>query len=310
MSVNLERDMRALLLDDLTTATAHPERLAQLSTGDLLVVYANWALRHPPVKPRTVHLSRELRRRLSRPGELSNSVRVVLGEIAAGADLSGRLSSDVAVAWVPPEANRRKRLRTLDRYLYAWGIHHLHLGQRTSSRHRRTGELLFVCFVDNDAFALDALPHQAWNTDQLLRIAADNWPDDGPLLRLSGAIGLAQPVTEQDRVELRNGNVSTFFPHKGRVYGARDSLTLAGTSMRAASWASLQLQNLNRAAQLLRTTPECLSDALGTPPGSAGERHWRLTVMDGGFAVQDGPGGRALALALDDVAALASPPGP
>lgn len=304
MSVDLERDMRDLLLAELTTATAHPDRLAQLATSDLLVTYANWSLRHPPARPRTVHLSCELGRLLGRTDELSDSVRAVLQEIADGADLSDRLSSEVAIAWVPPEAKRRQRLRALDRYLFAWGIHHLHLGQGPSSRHRRTADLLFVCFVGEHAFGLNALPHQAWNRDQLLRIAAENWPDDGPLLLLRGVIGLERPVREQDRVELRNGNVSTFFEHAGHAYAPRDSLTLAGTSMRATRWATLQLHNLDRASDLLSRTPERLSGAIGSQPGVARIGGWRLTVVDGYFAIQDGGSGGFLS--LDDVAALAS----
>lgn len=304
MSVDLERDMRDLLLAELTTATAHPDRLTQLVTSELLITYANWSLRHPPVRPRTVHLSRELDGLLGRPGELSDSVRALLQEIADGADLGDRLSSDVAVAWVPPEAKRRDRLRALDRYLFAWSIHHLHLGQASSSRSRRTAELLFVCFVDEHAFALNALPHQAWNTDQLLRIAAENWPDDGPLLLLRGVVGLERPVREEDRVELRNGNVSTFFEHAGRVYAPRDSLTLAGTSMRATRWANLQLHNLDRASDLLRRTPERLSGAIGSQAGVARKADWKLTVVDGHFSIQDIASGGFLS--LDEVAGLAS----
>jgi hypothetical protein len=231
--------MRDLLLAELVDHTADPDRLAELDTGSLLSVYGNWANRFPSAEPRTVHRSRELERLVRGPGVVASHVRKVLAELESGVDIEFRLSKDVDIAWVPPDASKWDRFKQLDRYLAAWGIHHLHLGPPSPRTGRaRSGDLLYVVFVGADVFALAVRPHRAWYSDELLHIAADNWPEGGPL-QTSGFIqGLEHEYTEAERADLFEVNVAVPFERNGRAYSALDHVSLAGTSLNGEQWAN------------------------------------------------------------------------
>jgi hypothetical protein len=164
--VDLESDLRAVLLNELRPYTRDVPELEALSVGDLLTAYANWACRFPSVQARTVHLSAELDRFLRRGGQQNKEVRSVLSEVERGDDLEARLSEDVKVAWAAPTAPNGRQLKSRDHFLAAWGIHHLHLvARRPGAKRTRSSHLLYVVFAERVAYALAVLPHRAWDGD-------------------------------------------------------------------------------------------------------------------------------------------------
>lgn len=290
-ATTLERDLQELLLGELLRHTPYPKELAALGTRDLLGVYANWAHRFPPVRPRNVHVSSELRRLVRGRGVLAHDVRTVLAELRDGADVEYRLSQDVDVAWVPPHRGRRERLRQRDRYLAAWGIHHLHLGPpHPDTQRARSDDLLYAVFLNRDVFALAVLPHGAWKSDRLLHIAADNWPDGGPLLAARSDIRLAREHNELDRAALFKANVAVPFTRNERVYTARDHISLAGTSLAAEQWANQTYFDLQRTIQRLQRDPAAVTAALqrkGHPEEHAGSPAWTIQVLAGELVLQE-----------------------
>jgi hypothetical protein len=288
--VTFEADLRAVLSRELEHGVDDVRHLELLTLHGLCVAYANWSSRFPEPKPRRPHLSRELERRLKSDSVLRRTVREVIDEIAAGVDLERRLSKDVEISVNSPDVSKRRRHRDLDRFLSAWGLHHLHLGRRPKDGSRvASSVLLFVSFIGDDAYLVGAFPHGAWDRDDLLRIMAENWPgDSGPLLESRQELSLAVPISEGDRAQLRKSNVATFFPHRGRLYAARSPLTLSGTSMHHSEWANRVVRSVGCATAALATSPSSLVErarALGTEP--APQPSWRIATRDHQLAVVD-----------------------
>lgn len=301
--MDLEADLRAVILAELVEHTEYPRQLAALGTQELLSVYGNWANRFPPVQPRTVNPSRELVALVSGAGPVARAADAVLAEIEGGIDLEYRLSKDVDVAWVPPEEPRKKRLRQLDRYLAAWGIHHLHLGSPDLRTGRaRSKDLLYVVFADDQAYALAVLPHGEWHRDRLLHIAADNWPDGGPLMTSNWIVGLEREFSETERADLFNANVAVPFTRHGRVYSARDNVSLAGTSLGAQAWANETHFDLEKAVKLLEHEPQLVEVAMRRrfPHLIVGPAVWAIEIRNKAFAVVDRNSGAYMR--LDEVA--------
>lgn len=296
--MDLEEDLRAVLVNELSPGSDDSVELARQSTLDLLSAYANWSLRFPQAVPRTVLRSRELNRFLKRSGDLAAQARVVLREIERGDDLELRLSRDVTISWSSPKAPKRRQLQRLDRFLYAWGIHHLHLGNRRAGVRVQSQQLLFVSFIADSAYAIAVMPHRAWDQDVLLRIAADNWPENGPLLSSSREMSLGVDLSEDDRAALRRGHVSTSLPHNGRLYSSRDSLTVAGTSMTAATWAIREFERLKRAEKAFVDDPGMIIDELQRrwPGTHLSQPKWSIAIRDRAFAVVDSVSGKHLPL--------------
>ena len=297
--VDLESDLRAVLLDELRPYTRDVVEIEALTVGDLLTAYANWACRFPSVQARTVHLSAELDRFLRRGGQQNKEVRSVLSEIERGDDLEARLSEDVKVAWAAQTAPKGRQLKSRDRFLAAWGIHHLHLvARRPGAKRTRSSHLLYVVFAERVAYALAVLPHRAWDGDALLRIAAENWPDGGPLRVNNFATGLSATYSEEERVELWKAGGNTPFEHRGRFYIGSDSISVAGTSLNAAQWAGQQWHDLMRAIDALTDAPERVGAELRRRfPSRTLGADWRLVVRDGDFNVMEATSGAHLRLA-------------
>lgn len=298
--MDLEADLRGLLLAELVDHTSSPDRLADLDTCELLGVYGNWTNRFPSAEPRKVHRSRELDRFLRGSGVLAPQVRQVLTEFESGVDIEFRLSKDVDVAWVAPDRSKRDRLRQLDRYLAAWGIHHLHLGPPDPGTGRaQSSDLLYVVFVDDHVFALATRPHRAWHRDELLHIAADNWPEGGPLHTSNFVLGLEREYDEAERTALFRANVAVPFTRNGRVYSALDHMSLAGTSLNAQQWANQTYYDLQGAIKRVVEAPEVVVAALHRrfPRRDVVSPSWAVVVRARGFVLIDASTGAYLPLA-------------
>lgn len=307
--MDLGGDLRAIIVKEMTPHTREAAELAALPTLDLLAAYGNWSVRFPQVQPRTVHISAELGRFLKRGGEVPRRARSVLREIEQGADLEARLSRDVRVGWASPTGSRTRQRKRLDRFLAAWGIHHLHLDPPSTApapRSRRGDDLLYVCFTPAAAYALAVFGHSAFDRDVLLRMAAANWPEGGPLRASTFVTGVSSRFAEAEQVELRKGGVATLFEHDGRVYSGNDMISVMGTSLNAAQWAARQARNLDCATVTLTNTPERIVATLKRrfPTRTIGTA-WRLVVVGREFAIEEAVSGAHLG--LDEAASYGQP---
>lgn len=195
-------------------------KLEAMDLSNVLIVYGNWRNRFVSARPRTVHVSRELATEL--PGSPhAHGVTNVSRKIEAGENLDAHLSTGVGVVYVPQaeRAAKRHRARDLDAMLAERGLHHLHLGADEGSRFvARTTELLFVAFRDDDAYLVGTVPHGTWARREVLERMVRNWPGAELLMQAPGVIGLEQDYSDEDRLKLMLGGVSTAIEIDGSVY--------------------------------------------------------------------------------------------
>lgn len=206
-------------------------QLAAMGIGDLLITYGNWRGRFIAVRPRTMHVSRELATALPGSGDEA-AVRTVLSEIAAGADLTPRLSTEVDTVYVPQgQRSPSKPAPDLDTTLAHDGLHHLHLGAHTGGRFvERTKELLFVAFRPGDAYVVGVYPHGAWGRRELLERVVRNWPNADLLVRMPGITAVTQSYSDEERWQLMQAGVSLPVEIDGSTYFAPGQ-TVAGTPL-------------------------------------------------------------------------------
>ena len=191
-----------------------------MDLAELLLVYGNWRGRFVKARPREVHISCEL------AAELANSphetaVTQIAQDLATGVDLTPRLSTGVAVAYVP--LAERKTGGGLDRDLDAVlahdGLHHLHLGEDTGGRFvGRLDDLLFVAVRDDDAYLIGIYPHGSWARRDLLERMVRNWQKAELLAHLPGLRSRGPELSDEDRWKAVKGGVSVLIEIDGQVY--------------------------------------------------------------------------------------------
>jgi hypothetical protein len=232
--------------------------LAGLDFHGLLVAYGNWRTRFIKAKPRTAHLSTELR---ASP-ELAThrpAVDAIVATIRAGGDLTPHLSRRIKTAYVPA-AQRRGHLGRrgdLDLLISDWGLHHLHLTTQMEADgfYKRTDDLLFAKFTDSDAYLLAIYDHGGnWADQDLIRIIVDNWHGAGLTPGLTGFALTAQP-TNSDILAARGAGVQQFVQVGNTVYMPA-GMTTAGTPI-AVTMAANQLLHTFR--ELRGTLPDVLA---------------------------------------------------
>lgn len=117
--------------------------------------YCIYLVKSIPIKKRNVHLSRELQV----PSGYEPQFKKIRDEIENGEDLNKYLTKNL------------KKLHVNDELLYHWGIHHLHFSE-SKSRH-----LLFIQFVDDQAYIIGVFEHRQWFNQDVLNIVQSNWPE-------------------------------------------------------------------------------------------------------------------------------------
>jgi hypothetical protein len=256
-------NLEQLIHDDLLVELAPDPsgELAAMSLGNLLIVYFNWRLRFIPVCPRCAPLSAELR---SSPKYQQHqaSLYAILAKIEAGEDLNPHLSDRVKVAYEPAATRAQKKSRKdLDLLLSEWHLHHLHLGTaiRTDGFIDRTTDLLFANFQEDDAYLIAILDHKGWTNLDLVTTSVHNWLSAGIFTALRGAIGLAQPVADADRVRLRNAGVTTMLEVDGTIYCPAGQST-AGTPIAATVHSNSAMRALRELREVLQHRPKELAE--------------------------------------------------
>jgi hypothetical protein len=281
-SIDFEGDIRQEILKWLPFDKSDQDlagEIAAASTTDLLVRFYNWLGRLIHPHPREVFLSMDYRHR-QMPAREQALLEKLRDKIELGGDLSAHLSRGVihGIAKSDPKKARRNlnRRQDLDLLVNDWGIHHLHLSDvlEQDGFVERDDLLLFAIFRNGRAFLLDVLPHGVWTNDSLVAAAVRNWPAERLFVPLSGALGLSQTVSSDDRRRLRAAGVATFIEIDGKVYAPPNGgLSTAGTSSGAAMKAfqlHAQLKtigdDLARGSVVLRTNFEQAGHLLPVEP--------------------------------------------
>lgn len=197
--------------------------------GALLHLYAGWRFRQPLAVPRRVHVSAEL---LADPARLQYApgLAMLLEELAGGADLSRRLSTQVLTVYesdVPPvlAAQPERQRRDRDLLLSGWGLHHLHLGHETGRNPafvRRTRHVLILALRPHDAYLICLREHEShgdnWAASEILATAVRNWPEADIAYRLDSVLGLTHDFSDEDRQRLRRAHANSALTIDGHVY--------------------------------------------------------------------------------------------
>lgn len=187
------------------------EELAAMELGALTIAYGTWRSRLIPAQPRECHVSAELAAS-PKAVEHGPALDAIIDEIEAGTDLRAHLSRRVKTAHQSgAEGERLGNRRDRDLLVADWGIHHLHLTITVQSDGYvgRSGDLLFGVFTASDAFLIGIYPHGSWGLKEMLEILARNWPDDGPMHRLRGVVGLTQEWGDRELMQLRAAGIAT-----------------------------------------------------------------------------------------------------
>lgn len=124
-----------------------------------------------------------------------------------------------------------------DKMLYAWHIHHFHLGTTIESDHfvSRTGDVLYAIIKDDCAYFIKIMPHGHWSDKELLEIVHQNWPKIIEKYKKEGEPRVS--LGSHDIKVLRKGSINTVVTmddhtvYSGNTYG----FTISGDSLEARS---------------------------------------------------------------------------
>ena len=175
--VNIEQSLRDLLKSKLRYNKECPITESELDTMNiryLYLVFWNWFNRFISLKPRKVHISKELQ---ANPlyEQFHEGIADIIAKLEQGVSLSSRLSKGTHFGY---EAESSASTQDKDLLLSDWGFHHLHLGINidSSGYYKRHGQILFLKITDTDAYLINIGPHQ-FADKELVRVFLANWPD-------------------------------------------------------------------------------------------------------------------------------------
>lgn len=263
--MDFEADVKSEILQNLSydrSDTATVSALNGMKMGDLLNIFINWLSRHVHPHPRNIFLSSELK---SNPDFQKNIAQInkIIDKIKNGGDISPHLSRRVLTGYSLPQKTKKLHNRKdLDMLLNDWGIHHLHISDVIDSDGFviRGDLLLFVIFLDDNAFLLDLATHKSWMNTHLVEVAVNNWPQQELFYELKGISPPTTAITDADRKKMRNVGVNVFIEVNSKLYTSAKTvgLSCAGTSSRATMEVIRFKRQLTQARAQIEKDPEYL----------------------------------------------------
>jgi hypothetical protein len=137
-----------------------------------------------------------------------------------------------------------------DAMLGDWGIHHLHLStkQELDGYVKRTNELLFVRFTEDDAFLIGIFVHGEWTNSKIIEIIHNELPQSIETFIMHGITPAKEDLTDKQRSNARSKGVNTAIQMKdGTVYmGPGMGLVFSGAPAYAIMKADSYIKNLER----------------------------------------------------------------
>jgi hypothetical protein len=217
------------LLGDLRQELAHRLRSEGYDVPDdeedVVRWYFTTRARRIPRQRRNVLLSTELRARDMSADEAA-ALRRVESFTRDGKNLNPFLS------------RRRLMANFNDRLFVSWRIHHFHLGRPSGQHVAGTGRLLFARVESTTVYFIDLRDHDAFASQDLLRIVHANWPHLESHQLLRGIRGPRFPpeLSEKDRKRARDAGVTVLDQIGRHVFGpsggglATDGSSIAATA--------------------------------------------------------------------------------
>lgn len=297
--MDLESDARRVILRELPVAAADRHLLEAMDTGTLLIEYFTWRHRLVSRRRRRVHRSKALERYLrSATARQRTEVKGVLTEIADGVDLTSRLSTRITDGFRPGLASQPRRDQDL--MLNDWGVHHLHLGAAFAEGRfvTRTGDLLYVAFTEQDAYAIGVFTHADWANYAVLNIIADEWPNHGIIHASATGLRLETKVKSPDRKRLREAGVTVLHERRGRVFLPRGGVSTALTALGAAQASNAIMHGIRVVNEEVSRDAAWLWSRLPEDrrPGSPDDCDWQLELQKDRGELLDRSSGHRLQL--------------
>jgi hypothetical protein len=204
IEIDFIRDFTNILKDRLIEMGY--SKIKHKSDYDICRAYFNLERRLIIPKPRHIKISQEL----NCPKHLEEEFELLKRKIKNGEDLTLHLSKEIF------------NLDYNDDMLNDWGIYHLHMGKDIDKKKgyiKRTNELLFARFDNENAYLIDILGHGSWTRLDLIRIIHDNWEDSIKQFRLNEVLRTEPSISDGDVKKLRKVHAFTFIEvREGVVY--------------------------------------------------------------------------------------------
>lgn len=167
--------------------------LQGISDEDIPNAFFSLKMRVPERKARTIHYSSQF----VCPTDLQPNLLLLEEKIRTGESLRPYLSRFT------------QELFKKDALLFDWGVHHLHLGTNIVNGYcNRTSELLFVRFLDDDAYFINIFDHRSWEEKSIVDIIELNWQNTIDNYRLPNA-HLVHNLTQEELKKARGVGVTT-----------------------------------------------------------------------------------------------------
>ncbi len=286
--MNFDADLRDIIESYFASQGIRYDDSDELSR--LAVRYFEMRIRRIPAVPRTVHFSDELHSSLGELARETDSAKAAKASeawgtvfylhhlFAEGESVIPHLSRRVEDAEDPAK---------LDRLLWDWGIHHLHLRRHPegSGFVKRSDYLLFAIVTDTEAFFVDVRPHNdpenlLWYRQDLLRIVHSNWPE---LIRpnvLRGVTG--GDLTDHQRKVLRDKNTNFVMELGGKAVAPLGGGLMADGSSLWCKWWVMRLRwELNQHTDHLNANAAVVREALKEKGmGTNGDPHLKLALLE------------------------------
>lgn len=279
----------------------HKKEVANLS--DSFFRWMDFRLRYIEPKPRTVHLSNKLHRLL--PTTINRPLRHLFYMIQNGHDINPYQGKGLILHH---DTSGKSRFNRTDLLWADWGIIHLHLTMKPIRRGRYFCEpsdwLLFAIIGDDFVACIDVRSHKETNVftnPELIRIAADSWPELVEKFKMRGIHAPDTPLTaEQHKTFRKNGIMGCVVIGDNVFMGPGMGISTASTSTRV----TMCMDNI------IRYTRE-LAGLVCDPDGqfqcevrekASVEPKFRLCLTPMGLAVYEQTMGKAWVLPKKEVA--------
>jgi len=257
-------DIRQIVLKRLPRDPKFTLELAVKTPAELLIIFWNWQSRLVSAEPRRVYQAKPLlQRALATDTACQSALRAIISKLEDGIDVTPHLSRSIRHGFIPHKPSRKWRRPDLDLMLNDWGIHHLHLSMTLEEDGftTRTGPLLFAMFRPGAAYLIDIIEHGGWTRDEVFKTVVDEWPDHGLFWELKGVTPPKEPLTEQQRKNLRNNRYSSYFCFGDKTYMPAGGLMTNGVSMRTTMRVQQFFRKLKFFTKQIEADPTCLATA-------------------------------------------------
>jgi hypothetical protein len=217
--------------------------------------------RHVLPRPRDVKKSKTF---LANPilSQHAADFAVIIDDIERGHDLTRYISRGIKNV-VSSATKSLKERRDLDLMLNDWNVHHLHISTvlEPDGFVKRDGPLLFAVFQPRTAYLIDVMQHGDWTRKHVIRVVADEWPNEGIVHEIKGSgklkvVGMTRDYTEEEHQKQREVGINVLMEIDGRVLRPGGGITTAGTTIKASRAADQLIIELETFETYARGNPD------------------------------------------------------